>query len=163
MLDLRPSDRVLEIGCGSGVAAELVCARLRTGSMLAIDRSSSAVARTSRRCRRFLESGRLALAQTELAALSGGRFTRVLAVNVNLFWARDAAAELAVLRRVLTPRGVVVLVFEAPTSSQRARLEGLASTSLGAEGFRVVRRSDGSPGRVALVGTLRSSGAMRRA
>jgi trans-aconitate methyltransferase len=36
---VRPGERLLEIGCGSGVAAALVCARLDDGRLLAIDRS----------------------------------------------------------------------------------------------------------------------------
>jgi hypothetical protein len=48
-LGLRPEDRVLEFGCGPGAAAELVCDRLGEGTMLAVDRSATAVARTAAR------------------------------------------------------------------------------------------------------------------
>jgi SAM-dependent methyltransferase len=43
-LPLRPGMRVLEIGCGPGVAARLVAARIAPGLVLAIDRSAPAVA-----------------------------------------------------------------------------------------------------------------------
>jgi SAM-dependent methyltransferase len=43
-LPLSPGLRVLEIGCGPGVAARLVAARIAPGSVLAIDRSAKAVA-----------------------------------------------------------------------------------------------------------------------
>lgn len=39
----------MELGCGPGVAAALVCRQLETGHLLAIDRSAVAVSRTAQR------------------------------------------------------------------------------------------------------------------
>lgn len=44
-LPLRPGMRVLEIGCGPGVAARAVAHRIGNGHVLAIDRSAKAIAR----------------------------------------------------------------------------------------------------------------------
>ena len=49
LMDVQPADHVLEIGCGPGAGAELICSRLETGKLFAIDRSESGVDRTKRR------------------------------------------------------------------------------------------------------------------
>ena len=43
-LPLAPGMRVLEVGCGPGVAAREVCRRIGDGYVLAIDRSEKAIA-----------------------------------------------------------------------------------------------------------------------
>ena len=71
-MDVQPNDHILEIGCGPGAAAELICSRLETGRLFAIDRSESGVDRTRRRCAKFVEAGRLTVRQIDLATLPGG-------------------------------------------------------------------------------------------
>ena len=57
-LDLRPDDRVLEIGCGHGVAATLVCELLESGHLTAVDRSAKMIEAARRRNAAYVEAGR---------------------------------------------------------------------------------------------------------
>jgi cyclopropane fatty-acyl-phospholipid synthase-like methyltransferase len=50
-LEVRPADRLLEVGCGHGVAVSLVCERLTTGTITAIDRSPKMIEMATRRNR----------------------------------------------------------------------------------------------------------------
>jgi SAM-dependent methyltransferase len=60
-LPFTPASRVLEIGCGPGAAARAVAARLVTGHILAIDRSSSAVAQARAAAAEQIASGRMSV------------------------------------------------------------------------------------------------------
>ncbi|XXZ61112.1 methyltransferase domain-containing protein [Sorangium sp. So ce341] len=58
-LPLRPGLRVLEIGCGPGVAARALVRRIGEGHVLAIDRSAKAIAQAMAGSAAELASGRL--------------------------------------------------------------------------------------------------------
>ncbi|XXS73629.1 class I SAM-dependent methyltransferase [Sorangium sp. So ce131] len=58
-LPLRPGLRVLEIGCGPGVAARAVARQIGEGHVLAIDRSAKAIAQAMAGSEAELASGRL--------------------------------------------------------------------------------------------------------
>jgi SAM-dependent methyltransferase len=51
--------RILEIGCGPGVAARAVLHRIGEGHVLAIDRSAKAIAQATAGCAAELASGKL--------------------------------------------------------------------------------------------------------
>ncbi len=58
-LPLRPGMRVLEIGCGPGVAARAVLQRIGKGHILAIDRSAKAITQATAGSTAELATGRL--------------------------------------------------------------------------------------------------------
>lgn len=58
-LPLKPGMRVLEIGCGPGVAAREIAKRIGDGHVLAIDRSSKAIKQAITSSKNEIKSGRL--------------------------------------------------------------------------------------------------------
>lgn len=116
LLDVDPADRMLEIGCGNGVAAGLVCDSIEDGHLTAIDRSATSIARARERNAHHLEAGCLTLACCDLAGFpgEGAPFDKVFAMNVNVFWAKDASREIERLERLVAPGGRLWLVSEAP-------------------------------------------------
>ena len=141
-----PDDRLLEIGCGPGVAVGAVCDRLTGGRLVAIDRSATAVARATRRNQAHVAAGRAVLLTAALEDLrphdllhGDRRFDKVFAMNVNLFWVRDPARELALIRALLRPGGTLSLFYgygtpgQGPATVPDALLGHLAAAGFTAE------------------------------
>jgi SAM-dependent methyltransferase len=141
-LDVRPADRLLEVGCGHGVAVSLVCERLTTGTITAIDRSPKMIEMATRRNRKHVDAGRAALEATALedADLGDRRFDKVFAFNVAPFWLQPAAALDAISEHVI-PDGTVYIFWDTRHSAPgRARdLGDELADRLRAGGFSVDR------------------------
>jgi ubiquinone/menaquinone biosynthesis C-methylase UbiE len=114
-LELRPDDRVLEIGCGHGVAATFVCERLQGGRLTAVDRSPKMIAAARRRNAAFVEAGLAEFLVGSLEELDLGerRFDKVFAVRVGLFHREPERAH-ALAARWLAPGGRVSAFFDEP-------------------------------------------------
>ncbi|MET0684968.1 MAG: methyltransferase domain-containing protein [Solirubrobacteraceae bacterium] len=112
-LRVRPGERVLEIGCGHGVAATLLCER--GARLVAIDRSPKMIAAAARRNAAYVESGaaEFLVASREDADLGERRFDAILAVRVGLF-DREPERARALAARWLAPGGRIVAAFDAP-------------------------------------------------
>src|SRR5690349_22628359 len=153
-IDVHPNDHILEVGCGPGAGAELICSRLETGKLFAIDRSESGVDRTKRRCARFIEAGRLTVCQIDLATLRVPvkRLNKVFAFNVNLFWVRDCQDELALLHERVVPGGAVYLFYEAARPELVPNMVKKASAALQQAGFRVTVVDQKAPPVVGIIG-----------
>jgi SAM-dependent methyltransferase len=135
MLAAAPADRVLEIGCGHGIATGLVCEALTTGHLTAIDRSAKMVAACSNRNAAAIAAGRLAVLEGVFEATAFPEpFDRSFSVNVDFplhpdkSWARKLA-------EVLRPGGLVLLVIEAPVAAAAERFACDASAALAQQSF----------------------------
>ena len=142
-LAVGPSDALLEVGCGKGLAAALIAPRLRSGRILAIDRSATAIAAARK------TPGKAVFRHAALADLGAadGPFDKIFAINVNLFWT-DAGPELPVVRKLLKKTGRLFLFYEPPAAAQRSRIAVLVREKLAGSGLTVVKsvqKDDGAP------------------
>jgi ubiquinone/menaquinone biosynthesis C-methylase UbiE len=114
-LPLTPDARVLEIGCGHGVAATFVCERLDGGRLTAVDRSEKMIAAARTRNARYVEDGTAEFLVGRLEALDLGdrRFDVIFAVRVGLFHREPERAH-ALAAEWLAPGGSVHAVFDEP-------------------------------------------------
>jgi ubiquinone/menaquinone biosynthesis C-methylase UbiE len=112
-LDIRPDDRVLEIGCGHGVAATLVCERLGSGRLTAVDRSAKMIQAATRRNAAHVEAGRaeFLVAALEQLDLGDRRFDKIFAVRVGLFH-REPERARGLAESWLSPGGALFACFD---------------------------------------------------
>ncbi len=111
----EPSDDVLELGCGHGVAASLICERLNDGRLTAIDRSARMIALAARRNAEHVAAGRARFeaVAVEKAELGEDAFDKLFAVDVAAFW-RPGTGALTAARRLLRPGGTLHPSHHAP-------------------------------------------------
>jgi ubiquinone/menaquinone biosynthesis C-methylase UbiE len=114
-LDVQPDERVLEIGCGHGVAASLVCERLDGGRLTAIDRSPKMIAAASRRNAVHIAAGKAEFLVGDLEDIDLGerRFDKFFAARVGLFH-RESSRAHSLAERWLTPNGEIFAFYDLP-------------------------------------------------
>jgi cyclopropane fatty-acyl-phospholipid synthase-like methyltransferase len=112
VLDVAPDDRLLEVGCGHGVAVALVCERLDGGRITAVDRSQKMIAAARKRNRACGERARFITASLEEADLGDETYDKVFAVHVAAL--HRPGKPLDVVRERLTRGGRLYLFSQAP-------------------------------------------------
>lgn len=138
VLDIAPDDRVLEVGCGHGVAVSLVCERLDGGRITALDRSPGMIEMAQKRNRAHAGKARLIAASLEDADLGDETYDKAFAVHVAALHKRGEALD--TVRRRLAPNGRMYLFNQAPGWKTLEEAEGFGaelSGVLAGAGFEI--------------------------
>ena len=124
-LEVEPDDRILEVGCGHGVAVSLVCERLDSGRITAIDRSPKMIERAQRRNQIHAHKARFIATTVEEADLADEIYDKVFAVHVAALHKPGKALD--TVRRRLAPGGRFYLFSQAPGWNEADHAEGFGA------------------------------------
>jgi trans-aconitate 2-methyltransferase len=100
-LDLRPDDRVLDLGCGDGRITAMIAERVPEGRVVGVDRSDDMI----RHARRQHRAPNLAFQREDARALPFEADFTVVFSNAALHWVREHPPVLAGIARALRPGG----------------------------------------------------------
>ena len=118
LLHVRREDRVLDVGCGPGVAVQILADRAR--HVAGIDPSKEMLRQAMKRNAAAISRGQVELhqASADRMPFEATSFDKVLAINSMQLWP-DALAGLRELLRVLRPSGQLALAFTTYSGQQR--------------------------------------------
>jgi ubiquinone/menaquinone biosynthesis C-methylase UbiE len=113
LLDVQPTDRVLEVGFGPGIAIAELARRATQGRVYGIDHSAVMVRQASQRNAAAIRAQRVELRHTSVDRLPAfdPPLDVILAVNSMGFWP-DPDLRLRELRGLLRPGGRIALVSQ---------------------------------------------------
>ena len=144
LLDVQPTDRVLEIGFGPGIAVRELARRADRGLVVGIDHSEAMRAQAARRNVGAIRAGRVSLLVASIDDLPAfdRPFDKVLAVNNMSMWP-DPALRLKDLAGLLHDGGLIAIVSQPRTPGATAQTtaadaRGIAGL-LSAAGFAAIR------------------------
>jgi len=138
-LSVDPDDQVLELGCGHGVAASVVCEELDGGHHVAIDRSPKMIAAVRERNADYLASGKVTFAAASLheAMLPANRFDKTFGIHFPPILRGEASRELAVIKGTSAERGLLALVDQPPVTGSAVKVGDRVTAVLTEHGLTV--------------------------
>lgn len=144
LLNVRPTDCVLEIGYGPGIAIQLLGRLATEGLVYGIDRSQLMFEQAARRNGELIDADRVRLMVASASRLPpfDRRIDKVLDINSFQFW-DDQVAALTEIRERLRPGGIVAIAHQprnqGATEHDTMKAGQRISGHLSASGYREVR------------------------
>jgi ubiquinone/menaquinone biosynthesis C-methylase UbiE len=110
MLDLQPTDRVLDIGFGGGVTIEKMLSTIDNGKIYGVDFSQVMVEQAKQKFRSAIKADKISIEFADVRELpfDDNTFDKICTVNTIYFW-EDPLASLRSIKRVLKDGGKLVV------------------------------------------------------
>jgi len=118
LLDIKPDDRILEIGFGPGIAIELVSKIASEGFIVGVDHSEVMVRQASRRNDRAIRGGKVMLQLGSVSNLPkfNESFDKIFTINSIHFW-NEPVDCLKELWKLLRPGGLIAVTIQPRSQS----------------------------------------------
>ncbi len=147
LLEVSPSDSVLEVGSGPGLGLEQAAEMAYEGLVVGLDPSETMRELAHRRNRALIEAGRieLHLGSAEELPFDHAIFEKAMAMNSLHLWSNPVAG-LREIKRTLRPGGRIAVAFTRFSYTSADKFEN----QLLAAGFTDVSLHTGEPGTCAL-------------
>ena len=129
--------RVAELGPGPGIGLEALLLQFEQAHVWGVDLSSVMLSQSRRRNHEAVAAGRLTLIEGDTAALSGCQPADVVMANHVIYFWRDPAAEMSLIRGCLRPGGVLALGYQL-----RQNMPALAQKRFPPAGHRLYEKED---------------------
>ncbi len=113
-VSVRPTDKILDIGCGGGRTLQKLAALASMGKVDGVDYSKAAVQVSQSLNQAAIDSGRIAVQQASVSRLpfKDTTFDLITAVETHYYWP-NLVTDLREIRRVLKPHGSLLIIAEA--------------------------------------------------
>jgi ubiquinone/menaquinone biosynthesis C-methylase UbiE len=127
-MNVQPTDRVLDIGCGGGMAVKLLAERASAGKVAGCDYSEEMVRQATARNKAAVQRGQVEIKRGDVMALpyADATFDKVCGIETFYFWP-DPTIGLSEARRVLKPGGQITIAMEM-SKEAAAQKPGLQKT-----------------------------------
>lgn len=128
LLDIQPSDHILEIGFGPGLAIQQIAFSATSGFVAGVDQSAVMLRQASKRNAEAIQAKRVELKLGSVADLPypDQSFDKAIVINSLHHWP-DGQAGLREIERVLKPKGLLVLVEQPRSSATEAAITDLGN------------------------------------
>lgn len=147
LLNIQPTDYILELGCGPGLALQSCLTRATEGLVVGLDHSETMLAQARTRNRRAIMDKQLELRLGSLEELSGSseQYDKIYSVNVIQFL-DDLHVAFSIFSDHIKPGGIVATTYmprgQHPSRAKARQMADAVTQHMANTGFARIRTEE---------------------